>query len=337
MIYSNAPKVSVVMASYNSEYLIEETLESVAEQTFRDFEVIIVDDWSEDQTVDYARSIIDKLRITGKVVERPAHSPKGAAGCRNFGVALASGEYVAFLDSDDLWLPHHLDRACRTLDNHRADIVAYCSTGEAFTGHQKLGPLPSEGFPAIGRANVLTYLLDGMFIPNVTIVCPRNVLLQTSGYHEALKCYEDWWLCLQLAKLGSFWLEPNPGCRIRVRSESLSRQVSAGRYGGMSRQMFDDRIALCNLARKCDFLDNVQVGVLVRNSINFLAESLYGSLRARFFVNSREIIALLVKSFPVKPYFTLRIIARTAKMIGKWFAESGLRYCSAAFWGKKDL
>src|SRR5687767_3522938 len=92
------PTFSVVIPTYNRTALLRRTLESVWRQTFTDFEVIVVDDGSTDGTVDYLRSLGGHVRW----LTQPNSGP-GAA--RNLGASVASAEYVAFLDSDDLWFP----------------------------------------------------------------------------------------------------------------------------------------------------------------------------------------------------------------------------------------
>src|SRR5688572_21777346 len=93
---------SVVIPSFNTAPFIGETLESLAAQTYRDFEVLVVDDGSNDDSVRIATDRIAALGLRGSVTSRPAQLPKGVSSCRNLGVAQSKGAWVAFLDGDDL-------------------------------------------------------------------------------------------------------------------------------------------------------------------------------------------------------------------------------------------
>ncbi|MBU7583569.1 MAG: glycosyltransferase [Nostoc sp. TH1S01] len=96
--------LSVIIPVYNSESSVAETLHSVLAQTYRDFEIIIVDDGCTDKSIDICKSF-DDPRI--KIIQQ---QNRGLAGARNTGIRHAQGEYLAFIDSDDLWLPQKLEK-----------------------------------------------------------------------------------------------------------------------------------------------------------------------------------------------------------------------------------
>ena len=97
------PKYSVIIPSYNRKLFLEKAVKSVLKQSVRDFELILVDDGSEDSTVDMIRGFTDK-RIRYYYIDN-----RGSAGARNYGIARSSGELLAFLDSDDWWLKNKLE------------------------------------------------------------------------------------------------------------------------------------------------------------------------------------------------------------------------------------
>ena len=105
------PKVSVVIPTYNSARFIVETLESVFAQTYRDYEVIVVDDGSTDNTKEVLKPYMSRIRYIYK-------ENGGPASARNVGIKNARGEYIAFLDSDDLWLPEKLEKQIRYFEEH---------------------------------------------------------------------------------------------------------------------------------------------------------------------------------------------------------------------------
>ena len=103
---------SVVIPTYNRVHLLERTLDSVWRQGFTDFEVVVVDDGSNDGTQEYLRSLGNRIRIVLQ-----ANGGPGAA--RNAGVRMASGKYVALLDSDDLWFPWTLNIFAQAIAHSR--------------------------------------------------------------------------------------------------------------------------------------------------------------------------------------------------------------------------
>src|SRR6185369_14122248 len=109
-------EVSVIIPTYNSARFLTDAIDSVLAQTFKDFEVIVIDDGSTDET----ESLMHKY---GSAVRYIRHENRGVALTRNRGIDESRGRYVAFLDADDVWLPHKLDRqltALRGKKNFRA-------------------------------------------------------------------------------------------------------------------------------------------------------------------------------------------------------------------------
>lgn len=116
-------KVSVVMAVYNSERYLRQTMESVTAQTLRDIEILCVDDGSTDASADILRSFAEKDdRIT--VLKHTEKTP-GAAAARNMGLDFASGEYLSFLDADDFFESDMLEKAYRKAKEEEADVVLF--------------------------------------------------------------------------------------------------------------------------------------------------------------------------------------------------------------------
>jgi cellulose synthase/poly-beta-1,6-N-acetylglucosamine synthase-like glycosyltransferase len=104
-VAGRAPKVSIILPTYNRAKFLPQAFESIRSQQFSDWELIVVDDGSTDDTRDLVK---DLSRGWSQPVRYIYQANQGAYGARNTGLDLAEGEYVAFLDSDDIWLPHHL-------------------------------------------------------------------------------------------------------------------------------------------------------------------------------------------------------------------------------------
>ena len=104
---ANIPQVSIIMATYNRAHLIEETLDSILNQSFINWECLIIDDGSTDNTTEVLRPYLLKdLRL--RYSERTKDHKKGLSGCRNQGLELAKGDYIIFFDDDDMVHPDNL-------------------------------------------------------------------------------------------------------------------------------------------------------------------------------------------------------------------------------------
>ena len=117
------PLISIIMPAYNCERYIEEAIRSVKEQSYTNWELLVINDGSTDTTEDVVRALaLEDGRI--KLIENPANM--GVAKTRNRGFELSQGQYVALLDGDDVWLPEKLEKQVRLAQETGAEIV-YCS------------------------------------------------------------------------------------------------------------------------------------------------------------------------------------------------------------------
>ena len=103
--------VSVVIIFFNEERFLAEAVASVYAQTFHDWELLLVDDGSSDRSSDIAKGYAERDPARVRYLEHPGHANRGASASRNVGVHAARGEWVAFLDGDDIWLPERLERS----------------------------------------------------------------------------------------------------------------------------------------------------------------------------------------------------------------------------------
>ena len=187
------PRISVVVPVYNRAALIERALRSVFAQTVQDFELIVVDDGSTDdleKTLERCRD--PRLRLVHHERNR------GAAAARNSGIREARGTYIAFLDSDDEWLPEKLARQLAALDRSRPEI-AVSLTG-FYLLRDKLGrreqrPLPSE-------RDWFLRLLAGCNVNAGSGLMVRRSVCEAVGYYdETMRRLEDWdWLLRYAAR-----------------------------------------------------------------------------------------------------------------------------------------
>src|SRR5215212_9963596 len=107
---SSKPLVSVVIPFLNTENFIQEAIESVVAQTYENWQLFLVDDGSTDDSTRIAQEYTESY--PGKIfyLEHPRHQNCGVSASRNLGISYAKGEYVGFLDADDVWLPHALEQ-----------------------------------------------------------------------------------------------------------------------------------------------------------------------------------------------------------------------------------
>jgi teichuronic acid biosynthesis glycosyltransferase TuaG len=190
------PRVSVIIPAFNAEAHIAETLRSVENQTYDDWEIVLGDDGSDDGTVKLASEFGEKLRI----VENPKRS--GPATARNLAISRSGGELLAFLDADDYWLPGYLEHQVRFFDESqavRADVgIVACNACV-------LGPdgfRPGTYMDLVGAPKDVTLTLMLRFNPIfVSALSPRAVVDEAGGFYpESLA--EDYDLWIRILELG---------------------------------------------------------------------------------------------------------------------------------------
>lgn len=207
------PLVSVIIPAYNAERFIADAVRSVLDQSWRELEVIVVDDGSTDGTADRVRPFLADPRVRYVRQENA-----GPAAARNRGIELAHGDYVAFCDADDLWLPAKLERQMPLFRNPAVGLV-YC-LGDQFTdsgGPVTLGaPLPPQ------RGKTFWEVLAGNFLMLPTAVVRRQCLEHVGGFDAALRTAEDSHLYARLAHEYEFDYVDEVLFRRRVHADSLS-------------------------------------------------------------------------------------------------------------------
>jgi len=214
------PKVSVVIPTYNRARFLCEAINSVLNQTFRDFEVIVVDDGSTDNTAELLSRYSDSIHYV-----RQDH--RGRSHARNCGIQLARGEYIAFLDSDDIWLPDKLERQM-TLFKEDPDFGLVHGAVEVIDEEGKIAPhltaFFQKGF-ARQRAQGETYerLLLHHTMYTSTVMVPRKIFEDIGLYDPALDPREDLDLYLRIAwKYRVDSVAGRPLCRYRVQRKNVN-------------------------------------------------------------------------------------------------------------------
>ena len=213
---TTGPKVSVIIPAYNAAATLPETLAALRSQTWADWEAIVVDDGSTDQTGEIALQTADpRIRVLRQ-------TNGGQAIARNCGLAAARGSLIAFLDADDWWTPTALADRVVALGDNPAAVLAYSWTDYVDDDNQLRHP----GFRDRHQGQVFTALLLNNFIENGSNpLIRRSALEQVGGFQTELIPAEDWDLWLRLAGLGEFVLIPEAQVRYRVSDRSSSANL----------------------------------------------------------------------------------------------------------------
>lgn len=151
----NLIKVSVIMPAYNTEEYIEEAIQSVQNQTFQDWELLIIDDGSPDNLVE----IVTRFANTDSRIHLIRQKNSGVSVARNTGIKKAKGEYISFLDSDDYWAPDFLEKTYTKANKHNLDFI--------YTGFQK--QRPDGTFKHIGKPYIEINLLEARIFEQQSI------------------------------------------------------------------------------------------------------------------------------------------------------------------------
>jgi glycosyltransferase involved in cell wall biosynthesis len=219
------PSVSVIVPAFNRPKFLKLAIESVYAQTYTDWEVVIADDGSDEETQRYLRSIMGpKVRIVWL-----QHSGNPSL-VRNAAAAAASGRYLAFLDSDDEWAPQKLERqmaALRDQPQCRWSYTACRHIDESGRVIPKKRPAPPAPDGWIFRQ--LLTLEIGIAMP--TVITERSLFVEARGFDEQQLFGEFHDFCLRLALKGEVVVVREPLCSVRVHREHYSSDRAANHAG----------------------------------------------------------------------------------------------------------
>lgn len=216
------PKVSVVIPAYRAAGLLEKAIGSVARQTFRDLEVIVVDDASPDDTHAVAKRLLAAHGLAHIAIRLAVNG--GPATARNSGVAVARGDYVAFLDADDEWLPDKLARQVAMMDADPAMTLCGCQADWVDTEGRTIGPLYRDLPDRLDNGWKLLFW-------NCYIATPcamaRRADLGIAPFDTALRVGEDRDLWIRLASNGAVGLVHEKQVIIRTSPSSFMARHAA--------------------------------------------------------------------------------------------------------------
>lgn len=213
------PIVSVIIPTYNNKKLLVEAIDSVLSQSLTDLELLVVDDGSNDGTEDAVKSIGDsRIRYFYK-------DNQGVSSARNIGIQHAEGDYAAFLDSDDLYLPGYLEVMVSALKNNPDYGVVYASA----TIKHPDGTIIDRRKEKLCQSGWITKNLFLRFFVYCQASVIRRHLIKSLLFDEDLTMAEDQDFFLRLSLLTKFLYVPAGQVMRRVQIDSLSREKGLGR------------------------------------------------------------------------------------------------------------
>jgi glycosyltransferase involved in cell wall biosynthesis len=191
----SGPRISIIIPAYNTAHLIAACLDSVFSQTYRDFETIVVNDGSPD-TLDLEKTLqpyLDRIVYIKQVNKR-------AAGARNTAIAQAAGEFLAFLDSDDTWLPDHLESQIKQFEADPALGLVYANA--VLVGDPTHPVEFMDKCPTVGEAGFEALVVERCQIPVSTVVARKAAIVKAGGFDEGLARCDDYDMWLRTAFYG---------------------------------------------------------------------------------------------------------------------------------------
>ena len=231
------PQVSVIIPAYNAAKFIRETVEHAIAQTYPNMEILVINDGSSDETASVVESFGDAVRLIST-------ENRGVARARNTGIEAATGEFVAFLDSDDLWEPEKLTIQVDALDEgHR---LVY--TDSISFGTESLSNINISVNEKLPSGDIRAQLILRNFIPTSSVLLDRQIALQIGGFNPEIPVCDDWDLWLRALSVTGAKYVDQPLVRYRVHENSLGSSVEKRMSGSF--QVIDSGLKILDIDAK---------------------------------------------------------------------------------------
>jgi glycosyltransferase involved in cell wall biosynthesis len=291
--------ISIVMPVHNREHTIGRAIESILNQTHASFELIIVDDASTDGTRNVVRFYDDKR------IRYIAHAEKlGAPAARNTGIREAQAEWIAFHDSDDIWMPDKLEKQInRVLQNGLEHAVYY--TGFYRFKHGKREYIPE---PDLRRkeGDIHRELLVKNFVSTQTVLLPKACLDAVGGFDEEMPRLQDWELWIRLSERYPFCLVDEPLVHVFYSDNSISAsQENLIRAYRLILQKHGHLFREAGRSYFASLLFSYGHNLCLHGDMRLGRTTLYQSLRSQ--IGLKSIAALIVSFFGKRLYRYLHL------------------------------
>ncbi len=225
-------KVSLIIPSYNYGWCLRDTLDSALQQTHQNMEILVVDDFSTDSSLQIIKEYQQKYPVKIRHIEKP-QADKGLAGSLRAGIRHSTGDFVAFLEADDLLLPDSIEKRLQSFQQHPEVALVYTGVDmfgpdADFLTYKKLQlekhlagkPIPFEPF------DFSSYLTDRNVIETFSAVMVRKEHLTHVDFSAKYEAWFDWWFYLQLSKKGKFIKIPEKLTRWRIHPKSYNAEFN---------------------------------------------------------------------------------------------------------------
>lgn len=235
------PLVSVVVIFLNEERFLQEAIESVFAQSYEDWELLLVDDGSTDRSSAMARGYAAQPRGRVRYLEHEGHANRGMSAARNLGIRNATGKYIAYLDGDNVWLPHKLEKEVAILESHPEAAMVHGPI-ERWFSWEGAPAMPREGLRVFGAGKtgvhpfrdtlvppprLVTLFLGDDFCEPDGIVIRKQVLEAVGGCEEEFRgMYEDTVVMAKVCLEWPVYISGTIGQLYRIHPTSCT-QVSA--------------------------------------------------------------------------------------------------------------
>jgi glycosyltransferase involved in cell wall biosynthesis len=239
-LMTESPTVSGILIFLNAKAFLREAIESVLAQTSHDWELLLVDDGSKDESTEVARLYAERYPSRIRYLTHEARRSRGKSSSRNLGINEARGEYVAFLDADDLWLPSKLAEQIDRISRYPEAVMLYGPTTywhSWATANQHRDYRGVLGVPAdtlyLPPFLLTRYLARSAIVPGLcSILARRNAVLKLGGFEESIQqLFEDQTLIAKLCLHGPVYVDSGCHDLYRQHPDSSSAQaVTVGLY-----------------------------------------------------------------------------------------------------------
>jgi glycosyltransferase involved in cell wall biosynthesis len=240
------PKVSVVIPNYNYAYYLGHAVESVLSQTYRNLEIVVVDDGSEDASEQVIAGYGERVRLIKQ-------KNQGVSAARNTGVRETRGELVAFLDADDLWTPSKLERQVRCyLDDTDLGLV-HCGVDEVDVNGNHLGS-QIDGMEGWVARELLLFQRAVILGGGSAMLVPRAVFETIAGFDTRLSTSADWDFCYRIARRKRVGFVSEPLVKYRVHASNMHSNIKAMEHDMLlsyAKAFSDDDMEVRELRRRC--------------------------------------------------------------------------------------
>jgi len=260
--------VSIIMPAYNSSRWISDSIQSVLDQYYEQWELLIVDDGSTDNTKNIVKDFLNDKRIKYYYQEN-----SGPAVARNYGISKASGKYLAFLDSDDLWKPNKLEMQFNHL-NKNSDCCLIHTNYSIFEYNTQTSK-PFQQTPWFSNWDENERLLMFDTIGTLTVLTETQLIKNLGGFKNDFYGTEDWDLWIRVSKEGKISKLNDDTAYYRIHPDGIS-------------QSFDNHLVELNKVYNQHVFQSK-----IDNKIKYAANSVYSFRKAKNFFKKKNYLFFL--------------------------------------------